>query len=185
MRQWADTLADVRRDHVARYEWAGSLVGGCHVIDAACGCGYGAALLHDCGCRVTAIDIAPNAIEYGKEHWARSGITWMRADLDKAVLPAADAVISFETIEHIEDPLPFLRMARSAAPMLLASVPNENVIPKRPDNFRHHFRHYTPAEFTRLLALAGWTVNEEYGQLDQVSPVERGVVGRTIVVSAR
>lgn len=186
-RQVAAVLSDIRADHVARYTWAADrLKGYRHVVDAACGCGYGTATLFDGGVeRVTGIDIDADAILYAADHWNRPGIAWMTQDLGGArPLPACGAVVSFETIEHVEDPLPFLKAARAASPVLLASVPNEEVVPKIEGRYRHHFRHYTREEFRTLLYRAGWNVTEWWGQADNISPVERGRVGRTIVVEA-
>jgi SAM-dependent methyltransferase len=189
-RQYGTTLAGIRADHVARYRWAAAMIriesngraGESRVLDAACGCGYGAAILADSGCRVAAIDRSAEAIRYGMRHWQRPAIAWTVTDLEAPMLPPARSLVSFETIEHIEDPRMFLRVARAQCARLYASVPNEDVIPKGV-RFRHHFRHYTKGEFAELLQATGWKPQSWWGQDGTESEVEAGVNGRTLVVA--
>lgn len=190
-RQTATRIADVRADHVARYRFAAERIVGEHVVDAACGCGYGAAVLIDEGARsVVAIDRNAAALEFGDRHWSRPGIVWVQDDLDRGrQLPRADVVCSFETIEHLEDPLPFLSAASVAAPKLVASVPNEAGLPFDAARFPFHRRHYTQQEFADLLAAAGYGSIRWHGQVGPHSPVEALVDGmaetcRTLVVVA-
>ena len=186
-RQVAPSREGIRRDHVARYEWAaGQLRSGSQVLDLACGVGYGAQLLAYRGLmRVTGIDRDPEAIAYAQQHYAHQRVKYMVADAERAdlVLEACDAAVCFETIEHIEDPLPLLKKMRAAAPLLFASVPNEDVFPW--EGYAFHFRHYTPAQFEALLNAAGWQVTEWWGQQGPESEVERGVMGRTIIAVAK
>jgi len=63
-RQVASTLDGIRRDHVARYEWASQqFFGDRRVIDVACGVGYGTWMLAFNGCRVLGYDANREAIE--------------------------------------------------------------------------------------------------------------------------
>lgn len=186
-RQVAPTLSGIRRDHVARYEWAAKLLGsGKRVIDLACGVGYGAAVLADAGHTVTAIDRSPEAIEYAKKHYnSRDGVSHVVGDVSTLSLPETyDAAVCFETIEHIEDPLPMLRELCRTAPLLIASVPNEAVFPHE-DRIRHHFRHYTSGQFRALLKEAGYDVTAWHGQAGPQSDVEPDIEGRTLIAVAR
>ncbi len=176
----------MRADHVARYEWACERVKG-HVIDAGCNCGYGAAILADAGLRVTAIDNWAEGLAFAKEWWDRPAITWQETNLEAATLVSGkvDAVVAFEIIEHLGNPYPLLAEARRAAPLLLASVPNEDVWPHTPRLAPAHKRHYTRAQFGALLLECGWSTIEWWGQDGGESPVERDVSGRTLVVECR
>lgn len=184
-RQVAPGLSGIRRDHVARYEFARSLIpGGSAVIDVACGVGYGSALLADAGHAVTAYDRSPDAIGYALEHYRRENVTYRTSDVSDGVeFPSADVAVSFETIEHLADPRPMLRALCSAAPMLIASVPNEAVFPYRGQLFHH--RHYTKPAFARLLDETGWQVTGWFGQAGPESEVEADIQGRTLIAVCR
>jgi len=186
-RQVAPTLDGIRRDHVARYEWAAKkLPPGSSVIDFACGIGYGCNLLAKAGHAAIGIDIDGGTLAYAREHYFVPNGTVFRIANGNAPgeLDKADAAISFETIEHLEDPRPLLKALREAAPVLYASVPNEAVMPWRREDgatTAFHFRHYTRIEFEALLNECGWTVTEWHGQLGPESEVEPEVNGRTII----
>ncbi len=186
-RQVAETLDGIRGDHVKRYQFAARHCDAVHVIDAACGAGYGAAMLIDAGVEcVEAVDVSPVAIGLGVCHWARPGIRWRVADLqDNLNFDLCGASISFETIEHLADPLPFLVNLKSAAPQLFASVPNQERLPFAKYRFPDHHRHYTPEEFKALLSEAGWHVDEWWHQKDNEPGIlHEGSDGRTMIVIA-
>ena len=182
-RQVAPTLDGIRRDHIARYEWAAKRVtdkgGGFHVIDVACGIGYGTRMLAEAGAYVWGHDRDPDAIEYAKAHYAHERASFAVADASEPIGGERDLAVCFETIEHIEDPAQMLRALR-IAPVLLASVPNEDVFPHG-GRIIHHFRHYTKGQFQSLLERAGWAVREWWGQEGPESEVERDIEGRTII----
>ncbi|MGH8635789.1 MAG: methyltransferase domain-containing protein, partial [Burkholderiales bacterium] len=121
--------------HVLRYTFASQFV---HrqdrVLDAACGLGYGAAILHDAAGPVSVhgLDASEYAVDYASAVFGsrRPGVRFSKADvMDVAQLPdeSVDVVTSFETLEHIADPRWFVReAARVLAPggRFLCSVPN-------------------------------------------------------------
>lgn len=178
-RQVAPTLDGIRRDHVARYEWAAGLVKG-RVIDLACGVGYGTSILAAAGCKTIGFDRSSEAIGYARKHYAGTGAEFTCAEAIQIDKGQADAAVCFETIEHIEDPAPILKNLRAIAPVLLASVPNEDVVP-HDARAKYHFRHYTKGQFHALLSATGWCVKEWWGQEGSESEVERDVAGRTIL----
>jgi SAM-dependent methyltransferase len=192
-RQVAPEIAGIRHDHVARYTWAAELLRGKSVIDVACGVGYGSWILAEDGqCNVLGIDRASEAVEYARQHYEhgkvhyRCGEASALQDIAEEVFPQAkiDAAACFETIEHIEDPLPLLKALREKSQLLVASVPNEDFMPFGP-GFTFHYRHYTARQFEALLNAAGWHVESWWGQLDESSEVERDRVGRTLIAVAR
>ncbi|MBA1141746.1 class I SAM-dependent methyltransferase [Mesorhizobium neociceri] len=186
-RQVASTLEGIRRDHVARYEFAAKQVSKRgSIVDLACGVGYGCAILADAGHSVVGIDRSQAAIDYGKAHFRRGKVALLAADvMDVAGYTdnAFAAAVCFETIEHLADPLPMLKALHAVAPKLIASVPNEAVFPHR-GRILHHHRHYTRAEFAELLESAGWRITGWFGQAGPESEVEPDIEGRTIVVTA-
>ena len=146
-----------------RYAWAAASIklnGWTRVIDAACGCGYGSWMLVEFGGaeRIVAMDQDQVAIDVGREYWSRDEILFWQGDIRSIVLSIDEllghfdqAVVSIETIEHVEEPREFLTKFREWAPALVATVPNELVIPFDPNIYRHHYRHYKPMEFEALL----------------------------------
>ena len=186
-RQVTPNISEIRRDHVARYEWALTQIPkGGKVIDFACGIGYGCRIIADAGALAHGFDIDAESIEYAKENYSVDGKTkfTVASGDTPPELGEYDVAISFETIEHIEDPRPLLKALREAAPVLLASVPNEDVMPwmQAPGiGTAFHFRHYTKLEFAELLAECGWKITDCFGQEGKESEVEAGVDGRTLI----
>jgi SAM-dependent methyltransferase len=182
-RQVAPSVDGIRRDHVARYEWAASVLRpGSYVIDVGCGIGYGSKILAEAGHRVLAIDVDEETIAYAREHYAHERIEYMVGAFEDLHLPQAGAAVCFEVIEHVQDPLPMLRDLRGAVDTLLASVPNEDVFPWK--DYAFHFRHYTKEQFQQLLTDAGFQPSVWLGQEGPESPVAVGVNGRTLLALA-
>ena len=185
-RQVAPTKAGIRRDHVARYDFvAEQLPNGCRVIDFACGVGYGTRIIADAGNVALGYDIDADAISYARRYYGTDSAIFFQADGNKpAILGEFDAAVCFETIEHIEDPRPLLKALHACAPVLYASVPNENIMPwqiSRGVVTAFHFRHYTPSQFEELLNSCGWQVDLWNTQAGAESEVEPGTFGRTII----
>lgn len=156
---------NIRRDHVARYEWVrGSLPAGLTVLDVGCGTGY--------GCEILAARRDLSIVGMDKIDLERTSALWrfVQVDLETAdELPMTDFAVCFEVIEHLENPVELLRRIPSFR--LICSVPNQDVVPFDPARQKFHKRHYTPAEFVALLALAGWRVVARFGQLNKESNV--------------
>jgi SAM-dependent methyltransferase len=142
----------VAAEHLARYRWAARLARDRRVLDAACGEGYGTAMLRDAGAREAAgVDVDAETVEHAR---SRYGLDIRCADIAK--LPWADGafdlVVSFETIEHVEDaPRAVAELRRVLADdgVLVVSTPNpaEYVL----DN-EFHTREYLPDELDAILA---------------------------------
>lgn len=181
-RQIAETVEGIRADHRHRYEFAArALPPGSRVVDLACGVGYGTWILAQAGHKVLGVDQSADAIAYARKHYATERAGFQCAEASSAELVGHfDAAICFETIEHIEDPAPMLRKLREAAPMLYASVPNEEVFPYG-DGIKFHYRHYTTKQFDALLSSCGWRVTQWMGQAGPLSEVTDGPFGRTVI----
>lgn len=206
-RQVAPHLDGIRRDHVARYEFAvrqleGLGLHGARVIDIACGVGYGSWIMATrARARVLGIDAFVPAIDYARQHWSAGDpqypfaatkqdlwcagtANYLCATAQEVELPTEqDLAVCFETIEHLteQDALILLRKLRRSAKLLLASVPNEDEMPFG-EGYAFHYRHYTQRQFEALLNAAGWIVEAWFGQLDDRAPVTDCAVGRTLVV---
>ena len=144
-----------------RYLWAAKhakVNGWKTIVDAACGCGYGSHVLSSYGGAraVGGIDLDEIAIEVANKYWksdsCAAAVGFTLSDIrNVSFTDALDVVVSIETIEHVEEPRELLTKFREWAPNLISTVPNEEVIPFNHQQYRHHYRHYTPAEFGDLL----------------------------------
>ena len=183
VRQYGESTDQISAHHVKRYQFAAAMISTpAIVVDVACGCGYGSRILHDSGSRVIGIDISGEAIEFAKKHYPGPAYICARADVGH--YGAFDAVVSLETIEHIENPLGLLRASHGK--MLIASVPNEVLYPFSKELFvgdeYPHFRHYTPEQFDALLGEAGYTVIERWCQRDKARcNLTPGVDGKFLI----
>lgn len=87
--------------HLARYIWAKKRIKG-SVLDVSCGTGYGTDILGASGA-----DIDEESIKYAKKHFK---CPFQLCDLEKDFPKGSwDTVVSFETIEHLENPHNFLK----------------------------------------------------------------------------
>ena len=146
------------QEHVARYRFARDRVKG-RILDVACGTGYGTAMLGAVGA-----DLSLEALRYARRHPA----PYVAADAVRLPFGRSfDAVVSFETIEHLPDAARFVaECARVLKPggTLLVSTPNRELwSPRSPKPVQqHHIREFNRREF--LDVLRPFKV-ELYGQL--------------------
>jgi SAM-dependent methyltransferase len=151
-RDAAGTLID--SEHRARYHFGAQVVAGKEVLDAACGLGYGIEILAAAGATaVTGVDLDAEAIAEAKARVGKHAAALVEADLRE--LPLADdsfdVVVSFETIEHMEEPeraLAELRRVLRPDGVLVISSPN-------PDAYvggnEHHVHEFRPAELAEAV----------------------------------
>ena len=187
-RQVTDDLAAVQADHIGRYKFAiealKQVSGNARVLDCACGVGYGSWMLAEAGHAVVAVDKCNAAIDYAREHWAHRNVHHVQADALE-VEGEYDAVISFETLEHLPDAPPVVERFAKCAPNLIFSVPNEKVVPWEAWMKPRHYRHYTPEQIAEL---AGpFQVTSEWGQdasdSEEIRPGFEGA--RTLIATAK
>jgi SAM-dependent methyltransferase len=199
-RQAAPSLAGIRPDHVGRYQFAADVIrldlqpkqaADVRILDAACGVGYGARLIADAvlSAHVTGVDLSAAAIAYGQAHYAAPGCTLVQGDCTNLALPdrSVDAVLSFETLEHLDAraALASFRHVLRPGGLLIASTPNEDVLPWTPD-FLHHLRHYTGAEFDALLQGAGFRIVSRWSNAGRLlETIDKGYGGPFNIAVAR
>jgi SAM-dependent methyltransferase len=166
--------AGARADaHMVRYALAAQLVrSGDTVLDCACGLGYGSAILaaQSGGARFIGVDIDPGSSDYARAHFGQQyGVEYVTASAtDLAFLDddSVDLLVSFETIEHLEDYAGFFAEAvRVLRPdgRIIASVPNLWVDETGNDPNPYHFHAFDYAKFRDLMA-AHFLLEERYEQ---------------------
>ena len=100
-----ECVREIFHEHFHRYAWARGLVGGLDVLDCACGEGYGSRILADTARSVHGVDIDAETIEHATRRYATDGLSFTRASALE--LPFEDdrfdAVVSFETLEHLAE----------------------------------------------------------------------------------
>lgn len=102
-------------EHLVRYFFASQFVKDKIVLDAACGSGYGARLLALAGAKkVIAVDIRKDVINYAKKNYSHPNIEYLVSDLNLLSLPkkSVDIIVSFETIEHVNNPERVMRLLK-------------------------------------------------------------------------
>lgn len=109
-----ECVREIRYEHLHRYAFARELVAGKRVLDAACGEGYGSALLAGAAAAVTGIDRSDEAVEHAKYRYQAANLDFQCADcLQLPFDPDSfDCVVSFETLEHLADQDDLLREFR-------------------------------------------------------------------------
>lgn len=141
----------VLAEHLARYRLAARLAGGGDVLDAACGEGYGSAMLAAAGAAsVVGIDIDAATVAHAR---ATHGVDAREGDVSRLPFDDGtfDLVVSFETIEHVAEPeaaLDEFRRVLSPGGMLVVSTPNAGEYLE--DN-PYHERELTLAQFAQAL----------------------------------
>jgi SAM-dependent methyltransferase len=90
---------------VDRYVLAAHWCKGKRVLDAACGHGYGSAILLALGAEeVLGVDTDPAGLEYARSHYAGPRVDFRRFDLiggEPGSLGSFEVVVSVETMEHL------------------------------------------------------------------------------------
>jgi 2-polyprenyl-3-methyl-5-hydroxy-6-metoxy-1,4-benzoquinol methylase len=149
--------AEFEKEHIGRYKLAVNYVSGKKVLDIACGSGYGSYLLAEEGNanEVLAGDISADSIRYGNHRYSHTKVTRMLADAEKFSKPGYfDVVVSFETIEHLQNPELFLKNVVTSlvdAGYFLVSTP---IAPKTTTNCYnpYHAIEWSFQDFQQLLS---------------------------------
>jgi len=141
-------------EHLLRYSFAKQFVKGKTVLDVACGSGYGSQMLGKAGAgSVTGVDISEKAVAYANQKYKEKNTSFVVADGTKLPFDnnQFDVVVSFETIEHLEDHVAFVEQINRVLKqdgLLIISSPNKDVYP---EGNEFHFKELTEQEFANAL----------------------------------
>jgi 2-polyprenyl-3-methyl-5-hydroxy-6-metoxy-1,4-benzoquinol methylase len=94
------------QEHLNRYELVKKYVDNKKVLDIACGSGYGSYMLAKEGnaAEVIGCDLSPDSIRYAKHKYKNPQLEYFIADAEKYIRDSYfDVVVSFETIEHLNN----------------------------------------------------------------------------------
>lgn len=147
--------------HIYRYKFACDYIRpGDRVLDAACGLGYGSHIIaHQSKAKsVLGVDGSRFAIEYANATYVNESTKYMEGYLPDALSSYSDAsfdiIISFETLEHVENPeLVLNEFYRLLSPggRLITSVPNDWSDESGEDPNPFHFHVYNLKKFDSQL----------------------------------
>ncbi|GEM_PF-1734869 len=171
-------LNEAEPTHLARYQFAAEFISDQDtVLDLPCGVGYGTQVLAERAGKVTGVDISEKALDHAQRLFDQKNIDWHCGDMETPHFVekiseegAADLIVSFEGIEHIQNPDDFLHNCREALSKngkLLISTP------RKPHGSPFHITEYSEAEFERLLVQNGFEILEKYGQVKtDIAPMQ-------------
>ena len=122
--------------HVGRYQWAAMVLAELRpkrVIDVACGAGYGTRMIADAlpESKVIGVDYDPRAVTHAQSNYGAPNASFLVGSMvrwasDETPLGTCDAIVSFDTIEHIshrEIALESIVQNLSSQGVLLLSTP--------------------------------------------------------------
>jgi ubiquinone/menaquinone biosynthesis C-methylase UbiE len=148
--------------HCIRYHKAAEFIRpGDRVLDVACGLGYGSHILYAASQArsVLGVDLSDFGVAYATAHYGHPGSVEFRVGDAQALdfIPdhSIDFVAAFETIEHVPDPLAYLREIKRVlkpAGRVMVCAPNNWVDETGKDPNPHHLGVYT---WERLVAECG------------------------------
>lgn len=145
--------------NLSAYEWAVERLDpldGARILDAACGAGFGSySVSEDAGWTV-GVDLSVPAVVEAGSLYRRSNLSFAAMDCSRLGFRDAlfDAVLSFETIEHVSDDHQYVdEISRVLRPggRLVLSTPRARFPGEVPEN-PFHMREYTWDELEELLA---------------------------------
>jgi 2-polyprenyl-3-methyl-5-hydroxy-6-metoxy-1,4-benzoquinol methylase len=153
-RQAPIEVAEAEPSHLARYQFALTYVSaGDKILDVPCGSGYGTKLLATKGSEVIGIDNSSEAIGHAEEFFQTKNNHFSVGDMEKlskTIVDNAgfDVIVSFEGIEHIKNPEPFLtetkKLLKKGGCFIVST-------PRKPHGSPYHLREYSLEEFISIL----------------------------------
>lgn len=154
-----ECVREIWYEHWHRYAFVLELARGRRVLDAACGEGYGSALLATAASEVVGVDIDAASVEHARNRYGTlSNVRFQQGDAAALDLESEsfDLVVSFETLEHLaaqeELIAGFARVLRPGG-ILVISSPDKRAYSEIA-GFRNefHVRELYRDEFLDLLA---------------------------------
>lgn len=163
---------EIAYEHWHRYAFARQFARGKRALDAACGEGYGAALLGTVAEAVVGVDIDAAAIAQAAARYAAAKhVRFVEGSCTSLAFPASsfDVVVSFETIEHLEagdQPRMLAEFARVLRPdgVLIISSPNKRLYSDARNYVNEFHRHELYREDLEKLLAASFAAQRWFHQ---------------------
>ena len=139
-----ECVREIWYEHWHRYVFARAFAQGRRVLDAACGEGYGSALLAASADSVLGVDIAESAVAHARQRYGQhANLRFEQGDCTALSCGDAqfDLIVSFETLEHVAAQQELIAgFARALAPggLLIVSSPDKRTYSEK-SGFRNEF----------------------------------------------
>jgi len=173
-------------EHLHRYALALEYSRGKVVLDIASGEGYGSSLLANSANKVIGVDLSPEAVEHARKAYKSEKLEFICGSvLDIPVDDnSIDLVVSFETIEHLEDQETMMseihRVLKPGGLLIISSPERDNYKKVDPDN-PYHVKELSGEEFNDLLSGSFRNVNmftQSFHIASIITPIEGKTEGK-------
>lgn len=171
--------ADERDFSIKKYKLAIRYLLPTHtVLDVACAYGVGSYLLSEHCRKIVGVDLSEYAIKHANEKYKKDNIEYRLGDATKLEFlssESCDRVVSFDTIEHIEDDRGFIReISRVLKPDGLLILGTPRKVGDKVIN-PYHVREYSKEVLESLLFSEGFSIDKYYSHTSYViSEVDSG-----------
>ena len=153
------SIAEARRDYprfYASYAWAAEFAKGKRVLDAACGSGFGSAMLGLTATRVLGLELEEILLGHARKHFGSENVSFLRWDLHERLKTTDrfDVLVSFQTLEHVENPEECLRALNAVLTeeaTAVFGVPNGEHEMRDGKGKLYHVRRFTRKSLGELL----------------------------------
>jgi len=162
-------------EHLVRYQLASQLVKNKVVLDVACGSGYGSYFLAQAQAQqVVGVDIDETTVQTAQKKYSANNLQYITDSaetLEKLKDKSFDVVVSFETIEHLQNYHSYLQALRRVLKndgLAIISTPNAEAFTEVDNPF--HLKEFTEAELVLALRTV-WTHVQLYQQSNALASV--------------
>ena len=180
-------------EHWHRYHFVLPLIVGKKVLDVASGEGYGSALMANAASSVTGVDVSTDAVAHASAAYAERGnLNFIEGSCASLPFDDAtfDAVVSFETIEHILAQNEFLdeikRVLKPSGTLIMSSPNRAEYSDARGYANEFHVKELYRAEFAALLGARfrhlRW-FSQRNAFVSLINPETAAVSGETLTIS--
>ncbi len=151
------TDGEIEFAHFHQYCLARDLCTGLDVVDVSSGEGYGSAILGGVARSVIGVESDAGFVAHAQESYRAKNLRFLQGNALDLPLDSAsvDAVVSFETLEHVREHARFIAEVRRvlrAGGVFIVSTPDRAVYSARGEHFNeHHLLELTQPEFESLL----------------------------------
>jgi len=153
-----DCVREIWYEHWHRYVFAQHFVENKTVLDLACGEGYGSFLLSQKAKHVIGMDVSKQSVEHAQENYVRPHLEYRVGNAAQIELAdgAVDAVVSFETIEHLSQQremiAEFHRVLSPEGVLIISSPDKKTYSDDRNYHNEFHVKELYREEFESLLS---------------------------------